>query len=451
MTKICAVLMEETTGAIPDGAEALEFRLDLFPKMPEDFSFLKAGVPVIATFRGKEDVSLLRKALDAGADFVDIASDSALRNAFPKDRTICSCHDFEKTPDTGTILEIMSDLKTSGIPKAAFMVHGAADLLAIRDAAEVLKGEPFILIGMGEAGTITRIRAEDLGVLFHYCTPGNPTAPGQLTLQDAVRIGGQPLVLGITGWPLAHTRSPQIHNAALKSAGIMGYYVKIPANPAELGLIPEVIRKYRVAGINVTIPHKEQILPYLAETDLPARSAGAVNTIRSGGCGLVGFNTDISGLSAVLGNVEDARVLLIGAGGAGGAALACLRNQNAHVTIFSRTAARAEALGKKFCARVTDAPESGWDIIINATPAGMTGFDNISPVPDSVFSGAATVLDMVYEPEETPFLSAAKAAGVRNVRNGKELLLEQAAASFVLWTGVEPDRTVMRNAYEGKT
>ncbi len=289
----------------------------------------------MATLRSpldEERKEIFLRTLASGATYIDIESYSVLRNRFQKEQVICSYHDFEKTPAEDEILAIFNDLQSSGIPKAAFMVRGPADLLSVWNAASVLRerGSPFILIGMGAAGEVTRIRAFDLGLMLNYCAlrPELASAPGQITLEEAERLGTDPQVAAVTGYPLTHTFSPEIHNAAFKAAKIRGRYVKIPASPVEVPLIPDVIKKYRIIGMNVTIPHKESVIPLLKRIDPLAASAGAVNTIRNSPAGLEGYNTDILGIAASLASVDmdpkDADVLIIGAGGAAKAAAAYL-------------------------------------------------------------------------------------------------------------------------------
>ena len=472
MTLICAVIAadtpaaakEMTAAALAAGAGAFEVRLDVFAEMPDDFSFLPADRPVIATFRSEtldeERRQVFAKALDAGAAYVDIESGSVLRNVFPRDRVICSHHDFAKTPSSWEILRIFGDLSASGVPKAAFMVRGPADLLEIWKAALVLQqsGDPFILIGMGAAGEITRIRASDIGSMVSYCAvrPELASAPGQITVAEAAGLGTDPFVTAITGWPLEHTRSPQMHNAAFRAAGIAGRYVRIPCPPEELPLLPEVLRCYRIHGANVTIPHKQAVIAYLADISTEAARAGAVNTICTGPDGkLTGTNTDIAGILATAAalhiNPSGARVLVAGAGGAARAAVSCLTAAGASVSVTNRTMQKAAALAAEFGAAAVPPQDlrPGYDLIINATPAGMSGFSADLPIPVSLLTPDTAVFDMVYEPEVTPLLAAAQAAGVRAAVCGRTMLIAQAAASFSLWTGVPADSAVMTVAFDG--
>jgi len=473
MTLICAVIAADTpkaakamsAEALAAGAEAFEVRLDAFAEIPGDLSFLPIEKPVIVTLRSEEDESrreIFANALACGAAYVDIESDSVLRNVFPKARVICSYHDFAKTPTAWEILHLFRDLSTSGIPKAAFMVRGPCDLLEIWKAAVVLKqnGEPFILIGMGVAGEITRVRAADIGSLVNYCAvrPERASAPGQITVAEAAGLGTDPVVTAITGWPLEHTRSPQMHNAAFRAAGIPGLYVRIPTPAEELPLLPEVLRCYRIRGANVTIPHKQAVIPLLSAVSPEAQSAGAVNTILVSSDGqLTGTNTDIAGIAATADTLHvkpsgAPRVLVAGAGGAARAAVACLTAAEAAVFITNRTMEKAEALAAEFGAAAVPphALTAGYDLIINATPAGMSGFSAEVPIPESILTPQTAVFDMVYEPEITPLLAAARAAGVRAAVCGKTMLIAQAAASFTLWTGTAADIAAMTAAFGGE-
>ncbi len=374
MTANCAVIVAKDEDgarvlakeAVAKGAQALEFRLDAFPVIPRDLSFFAVGVPSIATFRSPSDEE--RKgtflcALASGAKYIDIESDSVLRGQFPKEQVICSYHDFEKTPEADEILTIFKDLRSSWIPKAAFMVRGPADLMAVFDAALILRemATPFILIGMGAAGEVTRLRSSDLGSMLNYCAVKQElaSAPGQVTLDEVVRLGTDQLVTAVIGYPLTHTSSPDIHNVAFKTAKIPGRYVKIPTTPEEIHLISDVIKKYRITGMNVTIPHKESVIPFLKRIDPLAESARAVNTIRNSPAGLEGYNTDILGIAASLASVDvdpkGAEVLIIGAGGVAKAAAAYLKAAGAHLSITNRTHSRAETLARRFGARVLKA------------------------------------------------------------------------------------------------
>ena len=317
MTHICAVITntEDIERARSLGCTAFEFRLDMFEEPVTDLSFVSQPELTIVTIRSTEDEArqeMFVRALAAGADFVDIESDSALRGAFPG-KTVCSYHDFEKTPDAAEIVALFRDLEETGIPKAAFMVRGPKDLLAIADAAAELRsrGRPFIIIGMGDAGKVTRIRADMLGSLVSYCAVSEKSgsAPGQLTVAEAAGLGSDAKLCGVIGFPLTRTFSPAIHTAAFSAAGIRGVYVKIPTPEDEVSLIPEMMRVYDFEGLNVTIPHKQAIMSFLHGLTPAAEKISAVNTITRD---LTGDNTDWLGVAATLDRFDPAgkKVLL---------------------------------------------------------------------------------------------------------------------------------------------
>lgn len=446
MTKICAVITntKDIEKARTLGCEAFEFRLDMFENPLQDLSFVFQPELTIVTVRSKEDESrreLFQKALDAGADFVDIESDSVLRGEFPG-RTICSYHDFEKTPSAKEIVSIFQDLAKTGVPKAAFMVCGPRDLLEIADAAAEIRSwnMPFILIGMGDAGKITRVRAESLGSLVTYCAVSKETgsAPGQLTVKEAADLGQDAVICGVIGFPLTKTFSPAIHNAAFKKAGIRGTYVKIPTPEDEVSLVPQMMKVYDITGINVTIPHKQAVLSFLKSVSPAAKEIQAVNTITKN---LEGDNTDWIGIAETLDRFEPKgkNVLLLGAGGAAFAAAFYFRERGAKLSIANRTEEKANALAKRFegCSVKISELKPEYDIVLNASP--------VCPAdPKSFVKEGTVVMDMVYP--NSPMLDAARNLGAVTF-SGETMLIHQGAAAFEKWHGVSPDILEMKKAF----
>ena len=444
MTEICAVItrIEDIDTARSLGCTAFEFRLDMMENPNAALPFLSCPELTIVTIRSDEDESrkaLFEKALAAGADFVDIESDSNLRGVFPG-RTVCSYHDFEKTPCAEEIVALFRDLSKSGVPKAAFMVHGPRDLLAISDAASEIRswGKPFIIIGMGDAGKITRVRADLLGSLVSYCAVSRTSAPGQLTVAEAAALGPAATVCAVVGWPLTHTFSPAIHNAAFSAAGIRGTYVKLPTPEAEVPLLPQVMESFDIEGLNVTIPHKQAVLSFLKTLSPAAEKIGAVNTITKN---LEGDNTDWIGIAETLDRFspKDKNVLLLGAGGAAFAAAYYFAERGAKLSITNRTAEKAEALAARFSG--TAVPLSSlkpeYDIVLNASP--------VCPADPAAFiKNGCVVMDMVYP--DSPFLEAARTLGAETF-SGETMLIHQGAAAFAKWHGISPDISAMENAF----
>jgi shikimate dehydrogenase len=271
--------------------------------------------------------------------------------------------------------------------------------------------------------------------------------------------------LGIIGFPIAHSISPAFQQAALDYCGIDATYQAWEVAPAA---VEEFIRRLRdpnVLGINVTVPHKEAVIPYLDEVDDWATQAGAVNTIVHQGGRLTGHNTDGHGFLKALQEVggfepQGRRVLVMGAGGAArGVVLALLREGLGHLTIANRTVERAHRLaqlarghgvtaqaiplaGEELAAEAAQA-----ELIVNCTSIGMAhGPDPAgTPLAWQQIPLVALVYDLVYNPLETPLLRAAARAGARTL-GGIHMLVYQGAASFELWTGRTAPVEVMLEA-----
>jgi shikimate dehydrogenase len=273
--------------------------------------------------------------------------------------------------------------------------------------------------------------------------------------------------LGLIGFPLSHSLSPRLHQAALKSVGWQGEYLLYPVAPGEIpglaGLAADM-RRGEIQGLNVTIPHKQAIIAYLDELTPTAQAIGAVNTIFLQDGKLIGHNTDATGFQAdqvkFLGDsVTEKKALVMGAGGAARAIVYALLNMGWKVTLAVRSAdtGQAEMLRKSFetlpgaeRAEIVflEAGElgrirSGIGLIVNATPIGMFPETDFSAWPEGLaFPEGAAVYDLVYNPRQTRLVRDAQAAGLR-ATTGLGMLVEQAALSFACWTGQIVSREVM--------
>lgn len=261
--------------------------------------------------------------------------------------------------------------------------------------------------------------------------------------------------LGLIGYPVEHSLSPCMHNAALYHMAIRGQYRAIPVEPAALGATVRDLVAQAYRGLNVTIPHKQAIMPLLHEVSDAARAIGAVNTITIDDGKLMGHNTDaigfMRGLTEAGFEPQDKTVLVIGAGGAARAVVYALTQAGARVSIWNRTQSRAAQLAHEFHASVVDylSPPSrcgAIDLIVNTTPVGMMPHSAQSPLRllGRGF-GAQYVCDLVYHPRETLLLHEAKAIGARAI-SGIEMLVYQGAEAFRLWTGRAAPIEVMRRA-----
>ena len=281
-------------------------------------------------------------------------------------------------------------------------------------------------------------------------------------------------VVGIIGDPVAHSLSPRMHTAAFEAAGLDWRYVAFRVPPARLEDAVRGIRALGLAGVNVTIPHKETVIPFLDGVEPTARVAGAVNTIRLEDGVLFGYNTDAPGLLDAL--TEDggtalaaARCLILGAGGAGRSAAFALAGAHVKsITVLNRTPSRAQDVAARVAhaapacaltagpldaATVARAGEDA-DVIIQATSATLSAamgggggraawLQALKPI----LRQGMTVLDMVYTPRRTELLAAAADAGA-TVVDGVSLLVHQGARSFQLWTGLPAPVEAMRRAVD---
>jgi len=287
-------------------------------------------------------------------------------------------------------------------------------------------------------------------------------APGSAPVISDASATPHPLLLGLIGSPITGSAARRMHEAAAAAAGLQAQYrlIDVPrADRAKLGVLLEGVRLLGFTGVNVTYPYKEAVIPLLDSLSPTAAAIGAVNTILVHDGELIGHNTDATGFARacqqVLGDLGDAPVVLIGAGGVGRAmafALAelGLRELRLVDTASGKAAALAEPLRERMtvqvCAGVPEAVEEAGGVI-NATPVGMLP-DRHNPVPPELIHDRMWVADAVYTPLWTPLLQAARARGAR-VMTGRELCIHQAAEAFRLFTGREPDVDTLADAFDG--
>ena len=405
-----------------------EIRLDVFDRIPDGI-----GSEDLITLAGK-DVSLVPEGFTG---LVDVGE----RDISIPFRKIKSFHDFERTP---TADEIVSMLSTGDqeISKGAFIASSFRDLRSIMDASKRLDRK-HVLLGMGQIGAVTRIRQTLLGNEFTFGYHGVSTAPGQFSADEMEDLGDDCSIVGITGHPLSHTKSPVMQEAAMRAAGINGRYLVFDS--PDLEGVEDVIRDYDIRGMNVTIPYKQDIMQHLDSVSATAEKVGAVNTIINDNGRLRGDNTDVVGIEYALldTRLKDRRALILGSGGAARAAAFTLTESGCDVSIAGRNKSTVQGLSKVFGLTPYEGTTEGFDIIVNCTPIGLT--EGTYPA-EIALDKDMTVFDMVYG-RETPLISMAKQAGCRLV-DGAEMLVGQGAASFRMWFGREPDTDVMRGALE---
>ena len=278
-------------------------------------------------------------------------------------------------------------------------------------------------------------------------------------------INGKTRLCGIFGDPVAHSFSPAMHNAAFAALGLNWVYLPFAVAPAHLASAVAGIRALGLAGVNVTIPHKQGILPYLDELSAEARLIGAVNTVINRDGSLYGENTDATGFLVALGEETGFRpagktALIIGAGGAARAVAAKLALAGVgELYITNRTRERAEDLAallenhtKAKIQVLTWPTESGEalklkpDLTVQTTSAEMIAKGKATDwLPSAVWGPGQVVCDLVYNPAETPLMRSAGGAGA-TVLGGLGMLLHQGALAFQLWTGRAAPLDIMKQA-----
>jgi shikimate dehydrogenase len=280
--------------------------------------------------------------------------------------------------------------------------------------------------------------------------------------------------LGLIGYPLAHSLSPKIHHTAMTYCGVEGSYSLFPIPPEELQEIKELLNRVRnggIAGLNVTIPHKQNVISMLDELTPVAQTIGAVNTITMRNGKLIGDNTDAAGfladlhrhLAAGSGEWEEGKnALVLGAGGAARAITFALVHDGWRVAIAARRPEQARALIAQFPEHASDlirikfdanyfrSAVSGLSLVVNATPIGAFPAVEKSPWPAGIpLPRRAVFYDLVYNPRETKFVLDARAEGLRAF-TGLGMLVEQAASAFKTWTGFDVPRDLLMAALEEK-
>jgi shikimate dehydrogenase len=254
--------------------------------------------------------------------------------------------------------------------------------------------------------------------------------------------------------PAGHTRSPAMHNAAFEALGLDAVYLAFDVPPAQLKAAIDGMRSLGIRQLAVSIPHKRAVMDLIDEVDETAERIGAVNTITRDGDRLVGTNTDWLGVVTTLeqranAQLEGARVIVLGAGGAARAAVFGLQQRGALVTVLNRTEAKAAALvgelGATASGPLTALADHPHDILINTTSVGLK--EDVSVIPKDAIQNGTIVFDSVYDPAETKLLRDAAERGAITI-GGKWWLVHQGAAQLAAWTKKEAPIDAMAHAFD---
>jgi 3-dehydroquinate dehydratase/shikimate dehydrogenase len=476
MPRICVAVAGSNPAELLEKAEAvvrdnpfIEFRLDYLKDpaqaLPRMKSFLGSHsyVTAIGTcrravnggkFKGSvaAQVELLAKAGAAGCHFVDVElqSATAMKQAdFGKIRAhaglILSYHDFKATKKLNETFASMKQFPADIYKVVTTATNLYDNVLMMRFLEEQSHHHKMVGVCMGEQGLISRVLSLRAGSLFTFgaFSPGEETAPGQITakqLRDAYRIenvDAATKVYGVAGDPIEHSLSPQMMNAAFRRENLNSVFLALHAK--SLPDLMKCAREIPIHGMSVTMPYKQSIIDELDNCEPLCQKVGACNTvIRSQDGKLYGFNTDVAGVVRPLEqrlHLAGTKVLVIGAGGAGRAAVFGLRERGANVFILNRTPQTAQKLAREAGAKAIkrdDLKKLSFDVIINATPVGMG--NGGKSIIDEREMNARVAFDLVYNPIETKFLQMAKAKGLA-VISGLEMFVQQGARQFEIWTG----------------
>jgi 3-dehydroquinate dehydratase / shikimate dehydrogenase len=482
--RICAVI------AAPDASQMLrdflaalgrtrtvELRLDYLSSDAEIEKFLKhlsklrIRATLIATcrrrgagglYRGSAAQQLLHlaEALRCGCRWFDLDIETAriappelLSVLLGEGRMLASAHFFRSTPKSlSRVAAELDRLRPSAIKIAAqcdSLVHSLRVLRLAKGRRDV------VAIPMGEVALPARVLALRQGSALAYAPLSAATAPGQVSFEAmrdfycADRLTHRTRVYGVIGNPIAHSLSPQLHNAAFQARRIDAVY--LPFLVRDLRDFLSSVKPLGIAGFSVTIPHKEAIIRRLDGCDPLARAIGAVNTVvvRRGG-ELYGYNTDYVGVLTALSRripLRGSRVLILGAGGAARAVAFALAESGASVCVTARRPVRAKALARAVEGEAIDRRDvrrQFFDAIVNATPVGMHPHENISPLKAAELN-CRLVFDTIYRPQQTKLLQLAARRGIETI-TGVEMFLAQGAAQWEIWTGERAPLAAMRRA-----
>jgi 3-dehydroquinate dehydratase/shikimate dehydrogenase len=328
------------------------------------------------------------------------------------------------------------------------MTEELADLLPLLTAR---RDSSSVIIGMGGAGLATRILASRFGSRWTYA--GDAVAPGQITAARLLqefrfrRIRPDTAVYGVVGHPVTHSLSPAMHNAGFAALGLDAAYV--PFDVTRLDGLKDLARAIDLRGLSVTIPFKLDVLPLLDVIAPEAHAAGAVNTIAISDGRWVGRNTDADGFLAPLrrriSSLTGVRAAILGAGGAARAAGLALRDAGAIVTVCARRGDAGQVVADAIGARAGEWPprRGSWDLLVNATPVGSRALPDEIPF-GGPFDGTL-VYDLVYDPDPTALMQAARAQGCSTL-GGLDMLVAQAERQFEIWTGQRPPAGLFSDA-----
>ena len=468
----------EIQEAAKRGAQLIELRLDFLAKAP-DFKRLLADkpCPMVATVRRKQDggrwggteeerLMLLRQAIVAGFDWVDLETDVAGKIGRYKDvKRIISYHNLRELPSDYEKIYVNMCKQDPDVVKFTVTAQQPEDNVRVLD---LLKSPPVPTVAycMGDLGVASRILTRRCGAPFTYAAFNKERgiAPGLLSFDELRHIyqydhvSPTTAVYGVIGDPVGHSLSPLIHNRALRKVGVDGVYLPFRVPRGDLAQFLRVFDRFPVSAYSVTIPHKEAAAACARHKDAAVERIRAANTLVRTQDGWMAYNTDGQAALEVLeANLPPGpegekvplvsrSVLILGAGGVARAVAHGLQGKVGQLTLSNRNAERAHQLAYEVGCRAVE-----WslrntvlaDLLINCTSVGMYPNMDESPIHQSFLKPGVMVFDTIYTPENTLLIKEARTRGC-HVLSGVEMFVRQAALQFRLFTGREAPMDMMR-------
>lgn len=469
-----------TTEQIDDTANScglIELRLDYWQKIeiPQVANFIAgANVPVMLTlrpiseggrFQGSETarINLLQQLIALSPAYLDIENTlensviAQLKALNPLVKLIRSYHNFKETPlDLSAVLAEMQHPDVH-IYKIATQANSTLDALRMLQFVQSQQQQTIVGLCMGEYGSCTRILAPVVGSCWTYVPSQDQdaVAPGMLTMNELINIyhypklNRQTKIFALIGDPVVQSEGHYFHNAYYNDHNLNAVYVKFKLAKNELAEFFQRIKLLPIAGISVTMPLKESVLPFVDHCDEIAERVNAVNTLKIINGEIYATNTDVIGvLQPILEAFDmtktrnirrfeygleqlalrDKKALVIGAGGAAKAVIYALQSAGAAVSIINRSEDKSQLLARQFGIRVQpyDIKEN-FDLVVNTLPDVPLVRDFISPIVDNVVSSATLAMDIIYKPKETAFIQCAQRFTTKIIY-GEKMFIAQAEA-----------------------
>ncbi len=456
------------------GAELVELRVDWLQREPELKKLLEGRpTPVVFTCRRPADggrwagteeqrQTLLRSAIVAGVEYVDIERDIATKiRRYGKTKRIISHHDFNQTPDDIEAIYAEMVEMDADIIKVVTMANSPHDCIRLLKLCKDAR-KPTVAFCMGEFGLLSRLLCGRYGAPFTYATfsKEREIAPGQLSFDEMKhlyhydRITPKTQVFGVLGDPIGHSLSPLLHNTAMRAANYDGVYLPLRVPPDQFSKTLDEFEWVGIRGYSVTIPHKEAALAKADQCEEIVRQIGAANTLLKQAGQWWADNTDYTAAMESLATglreqeiLDGKKVLLLGAGGAARAIALGIVRAGGGLVIASRTTDRAKKLATELGCRYVTWENRGSeliDVLINCTPVGMHPNVDESPFQAHWLREEMLVFDTIYNPEQTLLLKQARERNCRTV-SGQEMFVRQAAAQFQAFTDMVPPMELMRD------